>query len=140
MNHKDIKHMFDTLDQIDGGNDIFELIERLQVQNDELTKALKGLLKAHRITKASPNDTMSQADIKLYVMREAVELADYTLATQNIGAEILRKRDASLLRPDCNTCANRGQVLGLSQDTVCEHCRFGQPWKPDMYKQAETTA
>ncbi len=24
--------------------------------------------------------------------------------------------------PDCRTCANRGRVNGLSQETYCEHC------------------
>ena len=36
-------------------------------------------------------------------------------------------------RPDCNTCANRGTVDGLSQETHCEHCQWQQTWRTNHY-------
>jgi hypothetical protein len=36
-------------------------------------------------------------------------------------------------RPDCNTCANRGKVDGLSQETHCEHCQRQQQRRTDHY-------
>jgi hypothetical protein len=36
--------------------------------------------------------------------------------------------------PDCSTCANRGKVHGLSQETYCEHCIWHQAWRQDHYE------
>jgi hypothetical protein len=36
--------------------------------------------------------------------------------------------------PDCQTCANRGHVAGLSQETYCEQCVRGTPWLSDHYR------
>ena len=35
---------------------------------------------------------------------------------------------------DCQTCANRGHVAGLSQETYCEQCVRGTPWLSDHYR------
>lgn len=37
-------------------------------------------------------------------------------------------------RPDCGTCANRGRVDGLSQETFCEHCSWSEKWRKNHYK------
>lgn len=37
------------------------------------------------------------------------------------------------MRPDCGTCANRGRVDGLSQETHCEHCCWQESWRTDHY-------
>ena len=36
---------------------------------------------------------------------------------------------------DCNKCENRGRVLGDSQESYCENCIYGSPWKKDYYKE-----
>lgn len=37
--------------------------------------------------------------------------------------------------PDCRTCANRGMVNGLSQETYCDGCVwYGAYWKKNHYK------
>ena len=36
---------------------------------------------------------------------------------------------------DCNKCENRGHVLGDSQESYCENCIYGSPWKKDYYKE-----
>ena len=37
--------------------------------------------------------------------------------------------------PDCRTCANRGMVNGLSQETYCDGCVWhGAYWKKNHYK------
>jgi len=36
--------------------------------------------------------------------------------------------------PDCQTCANRGRVNGLSQETYCDGCVwYGADWKKNHY-------
>ena len=35
---------------------------------------------------------------------------------------------------DCNKCANRGKVLGLSQEGYCGHCTHGYLWLKDYFK------
>lgn len=36
--------------------------------------------------------------------------------------------------PDCQTCANRGRVNGLSQETYCDSCMwYGACWKKNNY-------
>ena len=37
-------------------------------------------------------------------------------------------------RPDCGTCANRGRVDGLSQESFCEHCSWSEKWRMNYYK------
>lgn len=37
------------------------------------------------------------------------------------------------VRPDCGTCANRGRLDGLSQETHCEHCCWQESWRTDRY-------
>jgi hypothetical protein len=38
-------------------------------------------------------------------------------------------------RPDCNTCENRGVLIPLAQETYCENCIYGSPWKANYYKE-----
>jgi len=38
-------------------------------------------------------------------------------------------------RPDCNTCENRGVLIPLAQETYCETCIYGSPWKANYYKE-----
>ena len=46
------------------------------------------------------------------------------------------RKDAE--RPDCGTCANRGRVNGLSQETFCEHCSWSEKWRKNHYKPTAT--
>jgi hypothetical protein len=41
-------------------------------------------------------------------------------------------------RPDCNTCENRGVLIPLAQETYCENCIYGSPWKANYYKEKNT--
>lgn len=34
---------------------------------------------------------------------------------------------------DCSACTNRGKVYGLSQESNCEHCIYGEPWRKDLF-------
>jgi len=38
-----------------------------------------------------------------------------------------------LARPNCLTCANRGEIDGLSQETHCSHCIYEQKWRTSHY-------
>jgi hypothetical protein len=38
-------------------------------------------------------------------------------------------------RHDCNTCENRGVLIPLAQETYCETCIYGSPWKANYYKE-----
>ncbi len=40
---------------------------------------------------------------------------------------------AQRARPDCNTCANRGRIDGLSQETHCEHCSHQETRRTNHY-------
>jgi hypothetical protein len=39
---------------------------------------------------------------------------------------------------DCNTCENRGVLIPLAQETYCEDCIYGSPWKANHYKEKNT--
>jgi hypothetical protein len=41
-------------------------------------------------------------------------------------------------RHDCNTCENRGVLIPLAQETYCENCIYGSPWKANHYKEKNT--
>lgn len=34
---------------------------------------------------------------------------------------------------DCLTCANRGKVNGMSEDTYCQSCKWSESWRTDNY-------
>jgi len=43
--------------------------------------------------------------------------------------------------PDCRTCANRGQVNGLSQESYCDSCIYqGRDWRKNHFVDASKTA
>ena len=43
--------------------------------------------------------------------------------------------------PDCRTCANRGRVNGLSQETYCDGCVwYGAYWKKNHYNPIQEPA
>ena len=43
----------------------------------------------------------------------------------------------SSIPPDCRTCANRGQVNGLSQESYCESCVYqGRGWRQNHFVDA----
>ena len=37
----------------------------------------------------------------------------------------------------CDTCANKGKINGLSQETFCEQCVFQNTWRKDNYKRKD---
>ena len=43
--------------------------------------------------------------------------------------------------PDCQTCANRGHINGLSQETYCDSCMwYGAYWKKNNHNQRPESA
>ena len=57
-----------------------------------------------------------------------------------LAAEVERLNDviSRLATPkpadaSCDTCANRGHINGLSQESHCEQCIHGDAWKQDHY-------
>lgn len=59
--------------------------------------------------------------------------------------EIVRLREENeRLRanpPDCRTCANRGHINGLSQETYCDSCMwYGAYWKKNNYRTMQEPA
>ena len=43
--------------------------------------------------------------------------------------------------PDCRTCANRGQVNGLSQESYCDSCVYeGRGWRQNHFVDASKMA
>ena len=54
--------------------------------------------------------------------------------TTSIPAAELQRLRKDAERPDCGTCANRGRVNGLSQETFCEHCLWSERWRKNHYK------
>lgn len=47
--------------------------------------------------------------------------------------ELLEDHSVMKERPDCNTCANRGAIDGMSQETHCEHCQWQEKWRANHY-------
>ncbi len=60
--------------------------------------------------------------------------------------ELLQSADHSELAiekvaPDCQTCANRGQVNGLSQESYCDSCIYqGRDWRKNHFVDASKMA
>lgn len=47
----------------------------------------------------------------------------------------------SIRAPDCRTCANRGQVNGLSQESYCDSCIYqGRDWRKNHFVDASKMA
>ena len=47
----------------------------------------------------------------------------------------------SSIPPDCRTCANRGHINGLSQETYCDSCMwYGAYWKKNNYRTMQEPA
>jgi hypothetical protein len=62
----------------------------------------------------------------------------YTFDTAPVHAiDISQERvdETAKREHDCNKCENRGRVLGDSQESYCENCIYGSPWKKDYYKE-----
>jgi hypothetical protein len=47
------------------------------------------------------------------------------------------ERNLEKVAPDCRTCANRGQVNGLSQESYCDSCIYqGRDWRQNHFVDA----
>ncbi len=50
-------------------------------------------------------------------------------------------KDSLTTQADCRTCANRGQVNGLSQESYCDSCIYqGRDWRKNHFVDASKTA
>ena len=67
------------------------------------------------------NDMLKDAQEEVRRLREENERLHAATSQQSPG-------------PDCRTCANRGRVNGLSQETYCDGCVwYGAYWKKNHY-------
>jgi len=47
------------------------------------------------------------------------------------------QKSLSSIPPECRTCANRGQVNGLSQESYCDGCVYqGRDWRQNHFVDA----
>lgn len=74
--------------------------------------------------------------IAVTVVREHLRSGDIGIAElQVLCLTLADELDKVAQKPDCNSCANRGLVNGLSQETFCEQCVWsGQSWKINHFK------
>jgi hypothetical protein len=71
------------------------------------------------------------ADVNDFVHSENVQFEELQALCLGLANEL----DKASQKPDCNSCANRGLVNGLSQETFCEQCVWsGQTWKINHFK------
>ena len=71
-------------------------------------------------------------------MSTYVDIPLYLAPTTSITAQELDALRKNAERPDCGTCANRGRVDGLSQESFCEHCSWSEKWRKNHYKPITT--
>jgi len=47
------------------------------------------------------------------------------------------QKSLSSIPPDCRTCANRGRINGLSQESYCDGCVYqGRSWRKNHFVDA----
>ncbi len=75
------------------------------------------------------------ADPEDFIRAALTELAaGYEERIHQLEAEREQEKDES-----CLTCANRGRVNGLSQETYCDGCVFQESWRSNHYSAIAAT-
>lgn len=65
--------------------------------------------------------------------RDMPEIRKFALALLQSAAV----KESLTAAPDCRTCANRGQVNGLSQESYCDSCVYeGRGWRQNHFVDA----
>jgi hypothetical protein len=87
-------------------------------------------------------EAMKQALQALDLIDKDIEWHDKSPTRKfcNQAAHLLRQaiEQAEKTTVDCNTCENRGVLIPLAQETYCENCIYGSPWKKNYYKEKNT--
>lgn len=106
----------------------------------------------HKLCKDMENELSAQID-ELQSKLETVTNTAVGLLTQYCGGhqnlnfdEFFKKTDGKCLlcciekieqlerqQVDCNQCANRGRVKGVSQESYCSHCIHQEKWRVDHF-------
>jgi hypothetical protein len=76
--------------------------------------------------------------MSIEAMKQALEALEYdNPAGRSATITALRQaiEQAEKTTVDCNTCENRGVLIPLAQETYCENCIYGSPWKANYYKE-----
>lgn len=87
--------------------------------------------RCYRTVKAMPRDVpMERLGTHHNAMSDAISQARHLIKmlTPPPGAA----------KPECNTCANRGLIDGLSQETHCDHCSHQQQGRRSHYVPVQT--
>ena len=79
-------------------------------------------------------NTFGPALCHVYATEQPGTVALHEKPTTSITAQELDALRKDAERPDCGTCANRGRVDGLSQETFCDHCSWSEKWRKNHYK------
>jgi hypothetical protein len=76
--------------------------------------------------------------MSIEAMKQALEALEHdNPAGRSATITALRQaiEQAEKTTVDCNTCENRGVLIPLAQETYCENCIYGSPWKANYYKE-----
>lgn len=66
-------------------------------------------------------------------MQRIAIAAGIELATPEEVADIACRKMMAPTQPNCKTCANRGVVDGLSDESHCDHCSHQETWRTSHY-------
>jgi len=82
-------------------------VRRLQAENERLRENAKIISELEQLAARSNNDLLVENE---------------------------RLKSLSSIPPDCRTCANRGRVNGLSQESYCDGCVYqGRGWRKNHF-------
>ena len=85
-------------------------VRRLQAENERLRENAKIISELEQLAARSNNDLLVENE---------------------------RLKSLSSIPPDCRTCANRGQVNGLSQESYCDSCVYqDRGWRQNHFVDA----
>jgi hypothetical protein len=148
-----LEKLWDIIDDIDTYGDMAKsddklyrsLVERRQRQRFEQTgistdgyELNGGAITALRqaIAEAEKQEPVAQCSYpKCQATNGCVGACSKTAPVHAIDISQERVDETAKREHDCNKCENRGRVLGDSQESYCENCIYGSPWKKDYYKE-----
>jgi hypothetical protein len=120
---------------------VFRFLQQVIAYSNEEMARLDALKKLVRDRLAQPEpEPVAWAEIGMdYVALSAKPFENaiplYTAPVHAIDMSQERVDETAKDRPDCNTCENRGVLIPLAQETYCENCIYGSPWKANYYKE-----
>lgn len=75
------------------------------------------------------------ADLTFQCVNELVhDISTHFEQLQALCLGLANELDKSRQKPNCNNCANRGLVNGLSQETFCEQCVWSGAFRENHFK------